>query len=442
MDYAKICFVVMPFGVKSIGRKKIWKFPFSKEQKVNFDDIYENVFVPAIKATKLPEGGYLEPHRTDKDFFSSNISVEMLRYLEYSRFILSDITGLNPNVFWELGFRHRARETGTAIFRQPNAPIPFDINHIKAFPYEYQPEHKVNESKQLITKILTESLEQNRVDSPIGLALLDQRKHVGIESILRDAEDAIRNRDNASAILKYKEALRIDSDNPLLMLKLGLLFKAIGNWREALSYFDSAIIHNPTYSEAYREKGIAENKLLKEAVYPAALPTGEEALNKAIALNSEDFDALSSLGGILKRQDRFEESLAMYRKATEVSNGHSYPLLNEIKVQALLENGLNIDQKRIFFLRRAQRSLEAQVSNVPPYNAPWSFFDLSDIHLFFQEETEFLSLLRQGIAECSLAWQADTHLKSLELLKSSGVDLPGMGEGIALLKEAVIFLPN
>jgi hypothetical protein len=137
MDYTKICFVVMPFGEKPVG-----------DHKVNFDRIYDTVFAPAIAATALPEGGNLIPRRTDRDFFSGEISNEMFQYIEYSRFALADISGLNPNVFYELGVRHRARESGTAIFRQINGPLPFDINHVKAFPYEYEPEEKIGESKK------------------------------------------------------------------------------------------------------------------------------------------------------------------------------------------------------------------------------------------------------------------------------------------------------
>ena len=101
----------------------------------------------------------------------------MFHYLEYSRVVLADISGLNANVFYELGHRHRARETGTMMVRQVNAPIPFDINSIKAFPYEYQPADHAAESVALITRVLQQSLEQNRPDSPVQAALNVQRQH-------------------------------------------------------------------------------------------------------------------------------------------------------------------------------------------------------------------------------------------------------------------------
>jgi hypothetical protein len=120
----------MPFGKKPVDG-----------QEIDFDFIYKSVFLPAISDVTLPEGGKLEARRTDQDFFTGDITVEMFRYLEYSRFVLADITSLNPNVFYELGVRHRARQSGTAIFRQIEVKLPFDIAHIKAFPYEYRQCH-------------------------------------------------------------------------------------------------------------------------------------------------------------------------------------------------------------------------------------------------------------------------------------------------------------
>ena len=146
----------MPFQKNKVG-----------EKEVDFNDIYDSIFWPAIEATPLPEGGNLEPRPTDKHFFAGNISTEMFHYIEYSRFALAHISGLNANVFYELGHRYRVHEMGTVIFRQTDAPIPFDINQIKAFPHEYFPEVKAKESRAVITRVLEESLVQNRIDSPI-----------------------------------------------------------------------------------------------------------------------------------------------------------------------------------------------------------------------------------------------------------------------------------
>src|SRR5215471_11593038 len=239
LDYTKICFVIMPFGEKNVTDNKV------NTQTVNFDHIYQSVFVPAINQVKLPEGGDLQPHRTDKDFFSGDIGQEMFEYLEYSRFALTDITGLNANVFYELGVRHHARQSGTAIFRQVTAKIPFDLASIKAFPYEYQPDAQAADARKLIAQVLTESLQQNRIDSPVQRALLVQRNDRQIDEYLKDAENALRAGDRQRAVGSYKQALAGDANNNLLHLRLGLLLKEEGDFPGALKHFTQAIVIAP-----------------------------------------------------------------------------------------------------------------------------------------------------------------------------------------------------
>src|SRR5688500_9768634 len=106
VEYSKICFVIMPFKTKKVDGKDI-----------DFDWIYAQIFEPAVSKVPLPQeegGGFLIPRRADSDYMTGNIDVEMFQYLEYSRFALTDITGLNANVFYELGIRHHAHQSGTA----------------------------------------------------------------------------------------------------------------------------------------------------------------------------------------------------------------------------------------------------------------------------------------------------------------------------------------
>lgn len=122
IDYSKICFVIMPFGTKTLASEGINGTAGKRVEKtIDFDALYADIFVPAISAVNLPENGKLESHRTDQDFFTGDTKQDMFEYLEYSRFALCDITGLSPNVMYELGVRPRAREAGTAIFRQRSA---------------------------------------------------------------------------------------------------------------------------------------------------------------------------------------------------------------------------------------------------------------------------------------------------------------------------------
>ncbi len=435
--YRDVCFVIMPFGKKEVGAGK-------KKRKVNFDKIYEKVFEPAINAVELPAsegGGTLRAKRTDKDFFSGDISQAMFEYIEYSRFALADITGLNANVFYELGARHRAHESGTVIFRQEDAPIPFDINQIKAFPYIIEPKKHRKKSKKLIRQVLTESLEQNAWDSPIRLALRGQQEAPqadALEDILMQAENALRNEKPQEAAALWERAAELDPDNPLHDLKASAHPKSQGEWDKVIALMHSALAkeaklgnrEESSYGEAYRELGIAQNKKDGKTI-PRA---GEESLRKAVQYAPNDFDAWASLGGVMKRAGDEAEALRCYEKSVEVSNGHAYPLLNALKLRARRDGKWTLDDKTNRMLIKAEGFRESQVEHEPPIDVPWSFYDLAEMQLFAGDKKRALKTGKRGMKLSTADWMPGTFLKGLESLPEDP-SLDGLEDLKALAKE-------
>src|SRR5215208_4463408 len=82
--------------------------------------------------------------------------------------------------------------TGRRSSAKPEFSPPVDISSIKAFPYEFEPADKAAEARELITRVLTESLVHNRLDSPVRLALGEQRASGKIDDMLVQAENEIR----------------------------------------------------------------------------------------------------------------------------------------------------------------------------------------------------------------------------------------------------------
>jgi hypothetical protein len=62
-ELERTCFVIMPFGKKDVGGRQ-----------VDFNAIYSELFEPAIRKVKTPEGKELIPSRTDMDAFASSIN--------------------------------------------------------------------------------------------------------------------------------------------------------------------------------------------------------------------------------------------------------------------------------------------------------------------------------------------------------------------------------
>ena len=479
-ELERTCFVIMPFGKKNVGGKE-----------VDFNAIYSEIFEPAIRKAKTPEGKELIPARTDMDAFSSSINQEMFEYIMYSRMAFADISGLNPNVFYEIGARHSVQESGTVVFRQVGHEIPFDIRTIKIFEYQHQPEDKIEESRNFMTQVLSETLRRNRLDSPVRLALRaqwaapplaattpahappapsvspdnpsgspqsavptepseatpraqkEQWSKQLVQQLMREGEEAIRLGDFDMARTNYWTALRFDPLNIIARMRLGLAMKSQGQHYEALGEFTMVTKLAPNYGEAWKEKGIVEGLIAR--IIPASerkkvswLPDGHDALQRATLLIPEDFDAWSSLGGVLKnvRQD-LVGAQKMYAHAAQISGGHPYPLLNALKLEALNTGKLDLEGVSEE-LEKAEKLRRGQTQATPPTDTPWCYFDLAEIQLYRHQRDGFLASLQQGIEACNAAWQVQTFHDSLQnTLIAKGIELDGLSEGIEVLADAL-----
>lgn len=194
------------------------------------------------------------------------------------------------------------------------------------------------------------------------IALRQQRQSGKIDDLLKRAEDAIRKLNFTGAMDIYRQAVAIAPNNPLPRMKLGLLCRDHGIWDEALEQFTCASEIAPNYPEAWRDRGIVENKVATNAKRPLDRDPapGEVSLRLAGGINDRDFDAYSSLGGVLKRAGRLEQSRDVYEKTQQVSGGHPYPLLNALNLRASLKGKLGLSGPDKIALARAQRFREGQ----------------------------------------------------------------------------------
>ena len=104
-----IGFVIMPFGD-------------------GFDDIYKEVYAPAIKAAGL------EPLRADEIYDNQPIIQDINHSIHSAKVILADVTGRNPNVNYELGAAH-ALGKEVIIITAKSEDVPSDYRHIRYIKY-------------------------------------------------------------------------------------------------------------------------------------------------------------------------------------------------------------------------------------------------------------------------------------------------------------------
>jgi len=74
--------------------------------------------------------------RVDEDIFPYKIDDKIFTYISDSKFILAEISTLNPNVMYEVGMAHALNKDVILITKGDIGRIPFDINKIPVFKYE------------------------------------------------------------------------------------------------------------------------------------------------------------------------------------------------------------------------------------------------------------------------------------------------------------------
>lgn len=104
------CFVLMPFGVE-------------------MDSIYASGIKPAIEAQAM------RCKRADEHFTSDEIMVQILDDILRAEIVVADLSGHNPNVFYELGLAHAIKDN-VILLTQPTEGLPFDISGFRHFSYQ------------------------------------------------------------------------------------------------------------------------------------------------------------------------------------------------------------------------------------------------------------------------------------------------------------------
>lgn len=129
------CFIVSPIGEDGSDVRK------------RADQVFKYIIAPVCDETGF------EPIRVDKLNQPDSITQTIIEYLINSELVIADITGHNPNAFYEMGYR---ASTGKPIIhlKGKNEGIPFDIAGIRAFDYDLSDLDSVEEIKARLIKTI------------------------------------------------------------------------------------------------------------------------------------------------------------------------------------------------------------------------------------------------------------------------------------------------
>jgi tetratricopeptide (TPR) repeat protein len=339
-----LCFVLMPFGRKQDGTGKL----------IDFDTVYQQIIQPAVTAAGL------EPIRADEEQVGGTIHKPMYERLMLCEFAIADVTGANPNVYYELGIRHAVRPASTVILFAEGTSLPFDIALLRGLPYHLdangEPADAEGDKENIVQRLRTAN-EEPHDDSPLFTLIQDMPR------IEVDHEKTDLFRDRVSNSREYKKRLAaarkagadavrgIAAEFPDMrnaeagvVVDLFLSFRAVKAYQEMVDLYDrmSRTLQNTRMVQ--EQLAFAQNRLGRS----------EEA-EQILKATIEKFGQSSETAGLLGRvyKDRWENALkggrAMeargylkraieaYRAGFEADWRDPYPGINAVTLMELQE---------------------------------------------------------------------------------------------------------
>jgi hypothetical protein len=186
------CFVIMPFGNPKADPQNARKSEL----------IYSQWIKPTVEGIPLPSTvERISCHRADKEAGPGEIISHVIEQLITSDIVIADLSGRNPNVFYELGVRHTV--SGNTILITENIDdIPFDLRGLRTIVYQYEPEQMLALKTSLEESILQILREPNKVDNPVSRFLGGVRMETFAGRQLATGQDAVKKFSSELSLLR------------------------------------------------------------------------------------------------------------------------------------------------------------------------------------------------------------------------------------------------
>jgi len=131
----KKCFVVCPVGEEN------------SETRCNADKIFKYIITPVCEACEF------YPVRADQLNDANSITQTIIESLDNADLVIADISGHNPNVFYEMGYRARTKKPLIHL-KKRGETLPFDITAIRTLEYDLTDLDSVEEIKERLKRTI------------------------------------------------------------------------------------------------------------------------------------------------------------------------------------------------------------------------------------------------------------------------------------------------
>ncbi|MCI9141442.1 MAG: nucleoside 2-deoxyribosyltransferase [Lachnospiraceae bacterium] len=208
-DSQRKCFVISPIGDPGSDIRK------------NADQLFNHIIKPVCEKCGF------KAIRIDHENTPDSITQEILDSLYNYDLVIADLTGHNPNVFFEIGYR---TSTGKPIIhlKRKGEKIPFDVSSIRTFDYDLTDLDVVVETSERLEKAILSFAYVDDLDEPEEFEGGEGNK---IISILNEVvykldvlSEDVRRKDQESikAVVEAYNAIQTNESMETQMLKIVL----------------------------------------------------------------------------------------------------------------------------------------------------------------------------------------------------------------------------
>ena len=145
------CFIICPLDEEGSAVRK------------RSDTILKHLISPVLKELSY------DVIRADQIPKAGLITTQVINLIIESPLVIADLTGGNPNVFYELAIRHASRKPYIQIIEKGDR-IPFDIGTVRTIEVDSHSLDSVESAKDQISRHVKEFEKGHAPDSPISVA--------------------------------------------------------------------------------------------------------------------------------------------------------------------------------------------------------------------------------------------------------------------------------
>ncbi len=417
-----ICFMVMPFGTKSV-QPAVEGAP----KQIDFDELWNKALSPVIV-----ELGY-EAVRADQDT-GAGIILEMLERLFFSDLVVADMTIPNGNVYYEVGIRHACRQRGCVLISAEWTRTLFDVNQMRRLTYPL-PEGaisdataaKIRESLMQGIRGLAEGTspvyqhipgfpDPEKVDPSRASAIREQLSALAeFQARVRTAEMSRDSQQSRKLALELRDDFPPSAPMPqaVAVQILTVLRDCVG-WEEMLRYADALPASIRELDLVQEQRCLAQSKSGNHELAIAAL---EELIERRRDSSERRgliggrykklADAAKKNGKQIDYEDYLDQAIQSYDKGMRLDLNDFYPSSNLPFLYR--ERGLEGDEDRASVAAQvAMLACERDAEN------PWAKTTLLTLAFFDEDVDRARRCAREVRRQGAATWKLDTTLDTLE----------------------------